>query len=275
VCRGNLRTMFDRYLTRWALTPDGHPIITRTSHLFPVRQQGVPAMLKVAVDDEERLGGLLMVWWDGQGAAPVLAYDTNAILLERAEGREALTAMAEQGHDENASRIICAVVAELHAPRVKPLPNLVSLTEWFSELEPAAASHGGIFASSATVARELLTAPREVRVLHGDIHHANILDFGPKGWLAIDPKGPFGERGFDYANLFCNPTPEVALQSGRFARQVELVAAVAGLDRVRLLQWILAGSGLSAAWHLKDGERLDSRLAIARMALACLQSYGS
>ena len=218
-------------------------------------------MLKVAVDDEERLGGLLMVWWDGQGAAPVLAYDTQVILLERAEGREALTAMAEQGQDENASRIICAVVAELHAPRAKPLPSLVPLTEWFSELEPAAASHGGILSSSATVARQLLAAPRDVGVLHGDIHHANILDFGPKGWLAIDPKGLFGERGFDYANLFRNPTPEVALQPGRFARQVGLVAAVAGLDRVRLLQWILAKSGPSAAWHLKDGERLETSLA--------------
>jgi hypothetical protein len=41
--------------------------------------------------------------------------------------------------------------------------------------------------------------------LHGDIHHDNILDFGRRGWLAIDPKRLFGERGFDYANLFCNP----------------------------------------------------------------------
>ena len=56
--------MFDRYLTCWALTPDGHPIITRTSHILPVRQLGAPAMLKIAVDDEERLGGLLMAWWD-------------------------------------------------------------------------------------------------------------------------------------------------------------------------------------------------------------------
>jgi streptomycin 6-kinase len=263
--------MFTKYLARWALTPDGHPTMTRTSSLLPVRRQGVPAMLKVAIEDEEKLGGLLMAWWDGRGAAPVLAYDTNAVLLERAEGEESLTEMVLQGRDEGATQIICAVVAELHAPRAKLMPSLVPLAEWFSELEPAAATHGGILASSAAVARELLAVQHEVRVLHGDIHHANILDFGAKGWLAIDPKGLLGERGFDYANLFRNPTDDVALQPGRFARQVELVAAIAGLERVRLLQWILAGSGLSAAWHLKDGERLDTRLAIAKMAHACLQ----
>jgi streptomycin 6-kinase len=33
----------------------------------------------------------------------------------------------------------------------------------------------------------------------------DVPDFGARGWLAIDPKGLYGERGFDYANIFCNP----------------------------------------------------------------------
>ena len=36
--------------------------------------------------------------------------------------------------------------------------------------------------------------PHEIGVLHGDIHHGNILDFGARGWLAIDPKRLQGER---------------------------------------------------------------------------------
>jgi hypothetical protein len=46
---------------------------------------------------------------------------------------------------------------------------------------------------------------RDVVVLHGDMHHENILKFSSRGWLAIDPKGLVGERGFDYANIFCKP----------------------------------------------------------------------
>ena len=67
-------------------------------------------------------------------------------------------------------------------------------------------------------------------VLHGDIHHDNILDFGKRGWLAIDPKRLQGERGFDYANLFCNPdladpSRPIAASPGRFARRLEIVGA--------------------------------------------------
>lgn len=103
-------------------------------------------------------------------------------------------------------------------------------------------------------------------MLHGDIHHDNILDFGPRGWLAIDPKRLIGERGFDYANLFCNP--DHATATGRFARRVAVVTEAAGLERKRLLQWILAWAGLSAAWCLSDGGPPETALAVAALAAA-------
>ena len=49
--------MFDAYLRAWDMIPDGAPIITRASHLLPVRQRGVAAMLKIADHDDERTGG--------------------------------------------------------------------------------------------------------------------------------------------------------------------------------------------------------------------------
>jgi streptomycin 6-kinase len=89
--------MFSEYLARWGLTADGDAIQTHGSHLLPVRQRGVPAMLKVADEAEERAGGLLMTWWDGDGAARVLAHGGDALLLERAEGRRSLTNLVQQG----------------------------------------------------------------------------------------------------------------------------------------------------------------------------------
>jgi len=65
--------MFDDYLERWGLTPDGTPIVTATSKLLPVRVDGLPAMLKIAVHDEEKRGGILMIWWEGRGAAADLS----------------------------------------------------------------------------------------------------------------------------------------------------------------------------------------------------------
>jgi streptomycin 6-kinase len=31
-----------------------------------------------------------------------------------------------------------------------------------------------------------------------------------------------GERGYDFANIFCNPDEEVALQPGRLLQQLDL-----------------------------------------------------
>ena len=78
------------YLRRWALVPDGDPIVTRTSRLLSVRRDGEPAMLKLTTNDEERLGGTLMQWWGSDGAARVLARDDHALLLERAMGSASL-----------------------------------------------------------------------------------------------------------------------------------------------------------------------------------------
>jgi streptomycin 6-kinase len=110
-------------------------------------------------------------------------------------------------------------------------------------------------------------------VLHGDIHHGNILDFGARGWLAIDPKRLLGERAFEYANLFCNPdtdnpTRPVATLPDRFTRRVAIVTSAAGLERRRLLQWILAWAGLSAAWFLGDGVAPKTDFKIAGLAAA-------
>ena len=268
--------MFEPYLTRWNLVPDGAPIATRAAHLLPVLKDKIPAMLKLSHEADERLGGLLMEWWDGDGAARVFARDGDALLMERATGPASLSDMARSGQDAEACRILCTAASRLHAPRSKPLPELTPLEEWFRELWPAAARHGGILARSAETARMLLAEPREVRVLHGDLHHDNVLDFGARGWLAIDPKHLIGERGFDFANIFTNPdlaypTRPVATQPGCFARRLEIVTAAGGLERQRLLSWVLAWTGLSAAWFLADNDpNADIDLQIAALAIAKL-----
>ncbi|KZS54055.1 MULTISPECIES: aminoglycoside phosphotransferase family protein [Rhizobium] len=266
--------MFDSYLHRWSLIQDGEPIITHSSLLLPVLWQDGPAMLKVAADIDERYGALLMQWWDGDGAAYVFAREDDAVLLERAMGKRSLLAMAMNGEDDEASRILCQTAARLHAPREKLLPDPVPLTRWFRDLEPAAAKHGGTLADCSAIANALLADPRDVAILHGDIHHGNILDFESRGWLAIDPKRLHGERGFDFANIFANEELPTITDPARFRRQLAVVSAAAGLEPKRLLQWISAYSGLSAAWFLGDPniEQAEKALTVARIALAELRT---
>ena len=230
-------------------------------------------MLKLSTDEDECAAGALLAWWNGDGAARVFARDERAPLMERAEGTRPLSDMARGGQDDEACRILCATTTRLHAPRPVPPPGLVPLARWFEALGPAANAHGGLLVRCDAHARMLLAEPSNVRPLHGELHHGNVLDFGMRGWLAIDPKGLLGERGFDLAPLFGNPDmadPENAMASstGRFVRRLAVVSDTAGLKRTRLLRSVLAWAGLSAAWSLNDETSPVIALRVAALAAA-------
>jgi streptomycin 6-kinase len=166
-------------------------------------------------------------------------------------------------------RILCGVGDRLHAPRARPLPQgLFPLASWFRALAPAAAAHGGVLVVSLKAAEALLADQRDIVVLHGDLHHNNVLDGGERGWLVIDPKGVLGERAYEYATTLCNPDADLALAPGRLARQAGVIARAARLDRERLLRWVLAHAGVSAAWCMADGFDPAAALAIAEIASA-------
>lgn len=259
---------FEPYLSRWKLEADGEAIETPGSDLLPVRSSETAAMLKVARVEEERRGNDLMVWWAGRGAAQVYEHDGAALLMERLEATPSLSEMVRAGQDDEATHILCRAAAEL--PRSQPWPELPTLRRWFQGLERAAPGAGGILTFALDTARDLLDAPRDVGVLHGDIHHANLMHSPERGWVFIDPKGLIGERAFDYANILCNPDLDTATAPGRLERQARIIAKTANLEYPRLLRWALAYAGLSAAWHLEDGqdELAQKTLDVARIAAA-------
>lgn len=260
---------FAPWLDRWRLTPDGAPFMMAEtgSRLLPVRAGATAAMLKLGRSADERRGGRVMAWWNGGGAAPVLAHDDDALLLVRAKGSRSLAEIARAGREGAATRLICRTVAELHRPRSVPPPELPHLATLFSGLWNAAAMDSR-FVAAAAAAAELLAEPREPRVLHGDIHHHNILDFGPLGWRAIDPWGFVGERAYDYANILKNPDLATLTRPGWVARQVEVICAAAGLEPRRMLTWAFAHGGLAAAWSIEDGRDPADGLALMAIAAA-------
>jgi len=256
---------------RWDLIPDGAAFSTpyTRSLLMPVRQANRAAMLKVAGGPDEDRGAKLMAWWRGEGAAEVLRYETPALLLERAADAEALSRLAFEGSDDAATAVLCATIAELHRPRERaPLAELAPLTQWFLALRQAA-TQGGLFAQAWALAEPLLVSAQDIVSLHGDVTHGNVLDFGEAGWLAIDPKGLIGERGYDYANLFRGPTLSVVTPD-RFRRQLDLTARLSGLDRARLHRWVISHGALSAAWTAAEGASAARSLDFVDLALAQL-----
>jgi streptomycin 6-kinase len=255
---------FATWLSTWDLIPDGTPFLTEytCSRLLPVRQAGRLCMLKLAGADEEVRGGLLMAWWSGLGAAEVLALDGPALLLERAMPTPTLPDLSRSGEDQRAIEVLCDVLAELHTPRAQAPPDqLPPLELWFRDLA-GAASVDSRLTRGWVIAKDLLRTQQDVVVLHGDMHHENVLWFGSRKWLAIDPKGLVGERAYDYANIFRNPDQRTALSPGRLEARLGQVATTAGLNPERQLRWNAAHAALSAAWSLQDGRSPAWSLAV-------------
>ncbi len=247
------------WLARWQLVPDGHGIERPGSSLLPVTlPDGRPAMLKQLRDPDELRGAQLLAWWQGQGA--VAAYDQSpgVLLMERATGPSAL-ALLQQGDDAQATQVVCATAALLHAQRQPALAaQLPTVQDRFVALNrplavAVSAAQAGVVQQCAAVAQALLNAPEHALVLHGDLHHGNVLQ-SARGWLAIDPKGVVGERGFELAVLLCNPDVEADGHDSALLARAQQMAAVAGVDRRRLVQWAAARSALSAAWFAEDGD---------------------
>jgi streptomycin 6-kinase len=255
----------ERYLRAWGLTPDGSLLETHTSWLAPVRQHGAPAMLKMLKRTSDEQGGAdLLRYFAGNGAVRLMAADDAGLLMERAADDESLRLMALSGGDDKAAAILADCMHSLHAPRHGVTPRgLNTLMHWFRSLF-AKKAELPILARCADVARRLLAEEQQIVVLHGDLHHDNVLH-STRGWLAIDPKGLVGERTYEVANALGNPVPHGRLvhDPQRMMRLAELYATRLDLNLGRVLGFAFAHAGLSASWSMDDGDDPSYRLMCA------------
>jgi streptomycin 6-kinase len=248
------------YLTAWELSNPQLLTQTRTSHIYTVTHGAETLVLKLLspLETEERRGALSLRYFDGRGAVRLLRYDEGAQLMEYAAGDE-LVRLVERGEDERATRIIAQVIAQLHSVEQDAQHDgLVPLHRWFGALfvKAAADRQAGIesiYVRSAALSERLLAEPRDIRVLHGDIHHYNIRQ-SARGWLAFDPKGLVGERTYDCANTLCNPDiPELVHNERRLLTNAAILADMLTLDLSRVLAFTYAYACLNASWWLQLG----------------------
>jgi streptomycin 6-kinase len=229
-----------------------------TSRIYTVRYGAETAILKLLSpsETEEQRGAAALRYFDGHGAVRLLRYDEGAHLLEYAAGDQLVT-LVERGEDKKATRIIAEVLKQLHSvPQDAPGDGLFRLDRWFGALfEQAAvdrqAGIESIYVRSAAVAERLLADQREIRVLHGDIHHYNVRQ-SARGWLAFDPKGLVGERTYDCANTLCNPVmPELVHNETRLLTNAAILADMLALDLSRVLAFTYTYACLNASWWLR------------------------
>jgi streptomycin 6-kinase len=227
--------------------------------------------LKPKVLEDSLRGADFLAWRDGAGCVRLLARSDDMLLMEHAGTTTLRDHLLSHG-DADATRIAAEVLLDYHRPSDTPPPaSLLPLPRYFASLFDKAERdrHEGVegpYLEAAAIADALIADQRDIKPLHGDLHHENIVS-GPRGWLIIDPAGLIGDPTLDVANMFSNPLDRFDLTRNeeRIASMADIFAETLGRDVRTILRYGFAYGCLSAAWHDEDANEKDrdDELAVA------------
>lgn len=260
--------LLNNQLGKWKLLPIGPPIHTPSSILQVCSSKSRKMMLKIFLNQQEKKAASLLKNYSSLNTPRVYNLDDKAILMQYIphfdlEKRTYLS----QKTDLELTYIITQVVNKLHLdnPKTQDL-ELTSLQEWFIDLTHTNHQCNPLLEYAKKTAIALVQHNKESIVLHGDIHHNNIGQSSTGDYLVIDPKGLWGNKAFDYVNIVCNPSQQVALAPGRLQTHLKLISSLSHIPYLTLLQWTLIWSALSAIWKQQD--QLDATLPLEIANLA-------
>ncbi len=246
----------------WALTI-GEPFALSYDFVIAVQlADGSDAVLKIGFSDDQCRQTLAALReYAGNGMCQLLKSDErrNSILLERIQPGEMLSELARRD-DDAATRVGAELMLGLWRP-VSDFQTFQPIAKWFNnaftghraQYGGAGPLPGALFEYSERLSAELLCSNSDEVLLHGDLHHYNILSAGRAPWLAIDPKGMYGDPGYEVGPFLLNPNlGGVHHESTRLRRRLDILAEHLAYDRARLRDWGIAHAVLSACWSAED-----------------------
>jgi streptomycin 6-kinase len=232
---------------------------------------GTFAKIVRACGDEANAAAALVAF-GGRGMVRLVDRADATLILERLTPGTPLSRLAAR--DDDAATVVIADVIR----RMQPDPS----THTFPTVE----DWGGSFevylgGASADLPRELVLYAHQTyvelcasqgarRLLHGDLHHDNVLFDESRGWTAIDPKGVLGEVAYETGAALRNPwnRPDIFASEARIRCRVERLARELDLDATRILRWSLSQAVLALIWLIEDGEAVERHHPWLRLAAA-------
>ncbi|UYM05785.1 aminoglycoside phosphotransferase family protein [Solicola gregarius] len=243
----------------------GDAYVLSFNWVAPVRRaDGSLAVLKLGVPESEHLyeEAAALRCFAGDGAIRLLDRDLEhgALLLERAEPGTMLRELVPE-RDDDATDVVIDILRRLHVPPPDGvnLPDVsVHRASFRDHLRylPCDVPPVPMVERALSLFDDLCASATERVVLHGDLHHDNVLRSEREPWLAIDPHGLVGDPGFEIAPLLYNPDPGrhddelLALVPARLER----LAAGLGVPMDRAVAWAYVGCVLSAVWDAEGGD---------------------
>ena len=211
-----------------------------------------------------------------QGTAAVLLIDHDAslgaLLMERILPGTAIHKV--QGEVE-ATRSAAALMRRLW--RTPPGDHIFpTLSTWFGAFKRLRNRFDGgtgpfpqeLIAKAERTFAELNASAERSIVLHGDLHHENILFSEERGWLAIDPKGICGDPGYDVGPFMLNQVSagtSTAATIEILTNRLSVFSEELGISRERLARWAFCHAVLSALWDFEESAEWSGTIRLAQL----------
>lgn len=262
-----LPATLEAYAQRWSLTL-GKPFSLSYNYVAPVlRADGSEAVLKLGIPNRELLSEMhALQVFAGRCIVQLLEadFEHQVFLLERIRPGVELVTLAD---DDQRTRIAAQVMQQLWVPirEDRPLLTVENWTAGLARLRPyfnntTGPLPGYLVDAAENLFAELIPSQGERVLLHGDLHHWNILSGTRQPWLALDPKGVIGEREFEVGALLLNPDLDRFDRAGLKrlqARRIAILAEMLGFQRQRILRWGVTRAVLSSWWSLEDNDSFE------------------
>ncbi len=270
-----LPSLVETYLQLWNLDVIGK-IENQTFNFVlrvRLRQDGTHAILKAGPHKKGRLREAeMLLAYNSGGLAPALlnfSEKDGILLLAAVEPGDSLESALVGG---SISEVLSTEKAALMMTQVLNQVTLRSANKKISSIEIwglgfekfLRESCRGILFPPTLIERAdevfkfLHSTSTEQILLHGDLHHANILLNGRGDLLLIDPKGVYGDPAFEVGAFMRNPIQTLcdhpALDQILIER-ISIFSDVLKLDRQRIWGWSFSQSVLAAIWTVEDKSR--------------------
>jgi streptomycin 6-kinase len=219
---------------------------------------GKEAVLKMGVPSKEidtEIAALNL--YRGNGVVRLIESDSERgiLLLERLIPGNRLNSIK---NDEEATLLAASVMRKIKvpAPRMSIFP---SVAQWAKGLEKLRTHFKGgtgpipenMVEKAESLYDKLLPTAKNLHLLHGDLHHENIISAEREPWLAIDPKGLIGEPEYEVVSYLMNQLP-LENPVSIITRRVKLFVKELQLNEKRILAWAYCHAILAAWWCIED-----------------------
>jgi streptomycin 6-kinase len=173
----------------------------------------------------------------------------NAALMEYIHPGKSLKTLVKAGNDDKATEIICGIIRELRFQNKINYP-FKHMSDTQKDLDILIGHFDKKLLDKAINLFHELTHDRSNDILlHGDLHHDNILSSGDS-WKVIDPHGYIGDPVAEVGAMIRNPydcLPEVPPKK-LLARRLSILKNELPYDEYRIKAWCYCISVLSVAW---------------------------